>query len=148
MYAVREDRKPTNRPRSGNTRRTGNTRQADAIPVLGQDRKPLRRRSTSGTRSPGDRSNIHRVLSPESLIASIVDRLRKTPDEETWVKVYTNARDDLGFPWTLHAVFAADHVRPARRSPWTEPARARDKPARFGMDKPGFGKQGYYTKQE
>ena len=85
---------------------------------------------------------------PESLIASIVDRLRKTPDEETWVKVYTNARDDLGFPWTLHAVFAKPTTFDQLKVTVDRTARARDKPARFGMDKPGFGKQGYYTKQE
>ena len=81
----------------------------------------------------------------ESLISRMIDRIRQEPREEIWRRVFENARDEP-FRWTLPAVFNKpgnfDQLKITIQKPTG--GASKSPPERFGMDRPGFGKEGYY----
>ena len=91
----------------------------------------------------------------EILISRIIDRIRQRPTEDTWRRVFENAKaeaiegrgDGDTFPWSLEAIFNKPEnfnqlktPRPKRPTAAATAGRA----DRFGSDRPGFGKADYY----
>ena len=83
----------------------------------------------------------------EILISRIIDRIRSGTKEEDWRRAFTAARRETEageMPWTLPAVFNKpgnfDQLKISKPKTAAKPGGG----GRFGMDRPGFGEEGFY----